>query len=108
MLSIFRLVVGLLFLQHGMQKWFGIPSVNPAYANIQLLTMVGMAGVIEIICGSLVTVRTRYAAFIASGEMAVSYWIYSNRMARGFAPQCAKVSTALLGSTAWSGIYEPK
>jgi len=51
MLSIFRLVVGLLFLQHGMQKWFGIPSVNPAYANIQLLTMVGMAGVIEIICG---------------------------------------------------------
>jgi putative oxidoreductase len=88
MLSIFRIVVGLLFLQHGLQKWFGIPSVNPAYANIQLFSMYGLAGVIEIVCGSLVTVGlfTRYAAFIASGEMAVSYWFWSNRMARGFAP----------------------
>jgi putative oxidoreductase len=88
MLSIFRIVVGLMFLQHGMQKWFGIPAVNPAYANIQLFTMVGMAGALELICGSLVAVGlfTRYAALIASGEMAVSYWIYSNRMARGFAP----------------------
>ena len=87
-LSIFRIVMGLLFLQHGLQKWFGIPAVNPAYANIQLLSMVGMAGVIEIVCGSLIAVGlfTRYAAFIASGEMAVSYWFYANRPARGFAP----------------------
>ena len=50
--------------------------------------MAGIAGVIEIVCGSLVVTGlfTRYAAFIASGEMAVSYWIYSNRVARGFAP----------------------
>ena len=88
MLSIFRIMVGLLFLQHGLQKWFGIPAVNPVYANIQLFTMVGMAGLIEIVCGSLVAVGlfTRYAAFIASGEMAFTYWFWSNRMARGFAP----------------------
>ena len=63
MLSIFRIMVGLLFLEHGLQKWFGVPAVNPAYANIQLFTMVGMAGVIEIVCGSLVAVGlfTRYA-----------------------------------------------
>src|SRR5262249_20164703 len=86
-LSIFRIVVGLMFLQHGLQKWFGIPAVNPAYANIQLFTMVGIAGVIEIICGSLVAIGlfTRYAAFIASGQMAYTYWIFTNRPARGFA-----------------------
>jgi putative oxidoreductase len=88
MLSILRIVVGLMFLQHGMQKWFGIPAVNPAYANIQLISMVGIAGVLEIVCGSLVAIGlfTRYAAFIASGEMAVSYWFWSNRAARSFAP----------------------
>ena len=87
-LSIFRIMIGLLFLQHGLQKWFGIPAVNPVYANIQLFTMVGMAGAIEIVCGTLVTIGlfTRYAAFIASGEMAVSYLFYSNRFARALAP----------------------
>jgi putative oxidoreductase len=88
MLSILRIIVGLMFLQSGLQKWFGIPSVNPAYANIQLISMVGAAGVIEIVCGSLVAIGlfTRFAAFIASGEMAYAYLIYANRMARSFAP----------------------
>jgi putative oxidoreductase len=45
---------GLLILQHGFSKWFGFP--NPAPANIQLLTMVGIAGVIELIAGALLTV----------------------------------------------------
>ena len=88
MLSILRIVVGLLFLQHGLQKWFGIPAANPNFANIQLFSMLGVAGLIEIVCGSLVAVGlfTRYAALIASGEMAVAYLYYANRMARGFAP----------------------
>ena len=87
-LSILRIVAGLLFLQHGLQKWFGIPAANPAYANIQLFTMIGIAGVIEITCGFLVTIGlfTRYAAHIASGEMAVAYFFYAKRLTRGFAP----------------------
>jgi putative oxidoreductase len=87
-LSILRIVVGLLFLQHGLQKWFGIPAPNPNFANIQLLSMVGVAGVIESTCGFLVTVGlfTRYAALIASGEMAVAYLFYANRLARGLTP----------------------
>jgi putative oxidoreductase len=87
-LSIFRIVIGLMFLQHGLQKWFGFPVANPAFANIQLLSMVGIAGLIEIIGSTLVTVGlfTRAAAFIMSGEMAVAYFYAANRPARGFAP----------------------
>ena len=85
-LSILRIVVALLFLQHGLQKWFGIPVPNPAFADIQLLSLIGIAGCIEIIGGALVTVGlfTRYAAFIMSGEMAVAYfWAHAPR---AFAP----------------------
>src|SRR5690349_743420 len=86
MLSIFRIVFGLLFLQHGCQKLFGFPMPQPA--NFQLMSMVGAAGLIEVIGGALVTVGlfTRYAAFIISGQMAYTYFIFVNRMARGFTP----------------------
>jgi len=86
MLSIFRIMFGLLILQHGCQKWFGFPVPGPA--NISLMTMVGWAGVIELIAGGLVTVGlfTRYAAFIISGQMAVAYFYAANRLARGFTP----------------------
>jgi putative oxidoreductase len=85
-LSILRIVVGLVFLQHGLQKWFGIPVAVPALANIQLFSVVGIAGVVEIVSGSLITVGlfTRYAAFFASGEMAVAYFM--SHFPRGFAP----------------------
>ena len=57
-------------------------------ANIKLISMVGIAGLIELIGGALVTVGlyTRAAAFIMSGEMAVAYWYFTNRPARGFMP----------------------
>jgi putative oxidoreductase len=88
MISIFRIVVGLLFLQHGLQKWFGVPVPMANNQTVQLMTMVGVAGVIEIVTGALVAVGlfTRYAALIASGEMAVAYFFYANRLSRGVTP----------------------
>ena len=87
-LSILRIMAGLLFLSSGLQKWFGFPIANPGFAHITLFSMLGLAGLIEIIGGSLVTVGlyTRAAAFIMSGEMAVAYWYYANRPAKGFMP----------------------
>jgi putative oxidoreductase len=87
-LSILRIVVGLLFLQSGLQKWFGFPVANPTFANIQLISMFGIAGIIEIVGSTLLTVGlyARAAAFIMSGEMAVAYWYFANRPARGFMP----------------------
>jgi putative oxidoreductase len=95
-LSLLRIIVGLVFLQHGMVKWFGVPVANPAFANITLMSMVGLAGVIEIVCGSLITVGlfTRYAAFIASGEMAVAYFM--SHFPRGMTPMANQGSLAVL------------
>jgi putative oxidoreductase len=88
MLSILRIVLGLMFLSHGIQKWFAFPTPMPAAANITLFSMIGIAGCIEMIGGALCTVGlfTRIAAFFMSGEMAVAYWFYANRPARGFIP----------------------
>lgn len=84
MLAIFRIMFGLLLLQHGCQKWFGFPMPGPA--NIQLMTMVGIAGVIELIAGPLIIVGlfTRYAAFIVAGYTAVGYWLL--HIPRGWTP----------------------
>ena len=73
-LAILRIVVGLLFLEHGLSKFFGIPVPFPVHP---LPTTLLIAGVIELVGGFLVTIGlfTRLAAFIASGEMAVAYWM---------------------------------
>lgn len=88
MLSILRIMAGLLFLSAGLQKWFAFPVANPAFANISPMSMFGVAGIIEIVGGALITAGflTRVAAFVTSGEMAVAYWYFSNRPARGFMP----------------------
>ena len=76
-LSILRIMTGLLFLQHGLSKVFGFPpSANPR--TYVLMTLVpGLAGLLELIGGVLVTVGlfTRIVAFILSGEMAFAYFM---------------------------------
>ena len=74
LLAILRIVTGLLFLEHGLSKFFGFPVPFPVHP---LPTLLLAAGAIELIAGLLVTVGlfTRLAAFIASGEMAVAYWM---------------------------------
>lgn len=71
---IMRIVVGLLFACHGGQKILGFPPV----AKAMQLDAIGMiAGYIELICGFLVAfgLLTRIAAFLASGMMAVAYFM---------------------------------
>ena len=73
-LAILRIVAGLLFLEHGLSKFFGFPVPFPVHP---LPTLLIAAGAIELIAGLLITIGlfTRLAAFIASGEMAVAYWM---------------------------------
>jgi putative oxidoreductase len=71
-LSILRIVVALLFMQHGVQKYFGFPSAGPP-----MRTLLYVQGVTEIVGGILllVGVYTRVVAFIPAGDMAVAYFV---------------------------------
>jgi putative oxidoreductase len=73
LLAVLRIVAGLLFLEHGLSKFFGFPVPFPMQSLPPLFVA---AGVIECTTGVLVTLGlfTRLAAFIASGEMAIAYW----------------------------------
>ncbi|MGE2715976.1 DoxX family protein [Mycolicibacterium litorale] len=73
LLSLFRIIAGLLFTLHGTAKVFGWPTGEPVPVGTW---PVWWAGIIELVAGLLITVGlfTRIAAFIASGEMAVAYF----------------------------------
>jgi putative oxidoreductase len=72
--ALLRIVTGLLFLEHALSKFFAFPVPFPIHPLPPLLIA---AGAIELVAGILVTLGlfTRLAAFIASGEMAVAYWM---------------------------------
>ena len=74
--SIMRIIVGLLFVSHGSQKILGAPPME-GMGGGALPPIAVVAGWIELICGLLVTVGliTGIAAFIASGEMAVAFFM---------------------------------
>lgn len=67
---------GLLLLQHGTAKILGFPALKQ-FENVQITSMSGMAGVIELIGGALIVIGlfTRPAAFIVSGMCAVAYFM---------------------------------
>jgi putative oxidoreductase len=84
LLAILRIVAGLLFLEHGTSKFFGFPVPFPMPGDLPPILLA--AGVIELVAGILITLGlfTRLAAFIASGEMAVAYFI--GHFPKGFWP----------------------
>ncbi|MBO0766228.1 MAG: DoxX family protein [Hyphomicrobiaceae bacterium] len=84
LLSVLRIMAGLLLLQHGTGKYLGIP-VGPMN-NASPTTMGGAAGVLELIGGVLMILGlfTRPVAFILSGMCAVAYF-YAHAP-RGFFP----------------------
>jgi putative oxidoreductase len=73
-LSILRIVVGLLFLQHGLSKVFNFPAPSPVPSLSGLLIL---AAILETIGAALFLVGafTRIVAFILSGEMAFAYFM---------------------------------
>lgn len=71
-----RIIVGLLFFCHGLQKVFGLlGGVNGAPAPLG--SLIGIAGLIELVAGGLIAIGwlVSLTAFIASGQMAVAYFI---------------------------------
>ena len=110
LLALLRIVTGLLFLEHATSKFFAFPVPFPMQP---LPPMLMAAGVIELVAGVLITIGlfTRLAAFIASGEMAVGYFMM--HFPQGFWPLVNKGEAAILfcfvflylaaaGAGAWS------
>lgn len=85
MLSIFRIMTGLLLFQYGAAKLLKIPVVAP-FDKVQALSLFGVAGMFELVLGGLLILGlfSRIAAFILCGEMAFAYFI--GHFPRGFIP----------------------
>lgn len=73
-LSLLRVVAGLMFVQHGTQKIFGFPA--EARAPFDIMSQMGVGGVLELVGGVLIVLGlfTRPVAFVLSGMMAVAYF----------------------------------
>jgi len=73
-LSLLRIVAGLMFMQHGTQKIFGFPA--EARGPFEFASQMGIGGVLELVGGALIVLGlfTRPVAFILSGMMAVAYF----------------------------------
>ncbi len=89
-LAVLRIVVALLFIEHGTQKLFGFPAMQSfgpppdaagdgaaAGAGGMMMTMMLVAGWLELVGGLAILVGffTRPIAFVLAGEMAVAYWL---------------------------------
>ena len=91
-LSIVRIVVALLFFEHGLSKMIGFPGTQVAPA----LTLHWFSGALEFAGGALLGAGlfTRATAFVVSGEMAFAYFL--SHAPRGFFPQLNGGDAAIL------------
>ena len=92
--SVLRIFAGILFMIHGTMIVIGYPP-SPMKAAT-LASLPGVAGILELVLGALVAIGllTSIAAFIASGEMAVAYFMV--HAPKGFYPQLNQGELAVL------------
>jgi putative oxidoreductase len=84
-LSIFRVITGLLLFQYGVAKLLKFPLV-PTFEKVEPLSLYGVAGMFELVFGGLLIIGlfTRCVAFVLCGEMAFAYFM--GHFPRGFVP----------------------
>ncbi len=94
--ALLRVVSGVAFAFHGVQKMFNVLTERAP----QLGTQIWFGGLIELVCGALIAVGflTPWAAFLASGTMAVAYIQFHWKMQFGaaFFPAVNKGEQALI------------
>jgi putative oxidoreductase len=76
MLSVFRVVAGLVFVSAGTMKLFGYPPSPVPLPPFGLMSEIGIGGALETVGGLAIVlgVLTRPVAFVLAGEMAVAYF----------------------------------
>ena len=85
-LGLLRVMTALLTIEHGTQKYFAFPRSDYFPEAPAILSLMGIAGLIELVGGVLVLIGlfTRPAAFILSGFMAAAYFM--GHASQGFFP----------------------
>jgi putative oxidoreductase len=75
--SVLRIMASFSFITHGTQKLFAVPATMPPREPVELMSLFGLAGTLEVVGGSLILLGlfTRPVAFILSGQMAVAYFM---------------------------------
>jgi putative oxidoreductase len=94
-LSIFRIITGLLMFQFGVAKLLKFPP-GTMFEKVQALSLFGAAGMFELVFGGLLILGlfSRFVAFILCGEMAFAYFI--EHFPRGFIPLLNNGNLAIL------------
>ena len=96
LLSVLRIITGLLFLEHGTTKVLSFPYGADAHTALPLDSLHALSGWLELIGGLLIVLGlfTRVTAFILSGEMAVAYFMAHS--AKSFYPELNHGELAVL------------
>ena len=90
--SLLRVMTGLIFTQHGLQKLFQFPDAGRHPTAFDFFSLSGVGGILETFGGIAFALGffTRPVAFVLSGQMAVAYFLIhfplTFRMERGFFP----------------------
>lgn len=102
--AILRIITGLLFASHGTSKLLGYPPGGMG-GKIAVGSLPWISGVIELICGLLIAAGffASIAAFIASGEMAVAYFMA--HAPHGFHPLQNKGELAVVYCFVWLYVW---
>ncbi|HEX2451891.1 MAG TPA: DoxX family protein [Gemmatimonadales bacterium] len=76
MLSVLRIVAGLIFFSAGTMKLFGFPPMPPGAPPVLPMSQMWIGGVLEVVGGLAIMLGlfTRPVAFVLAGEMAVAYF----------------------------------
>jgi putative oxidoreductase len=72
-----RIMTGLLLLEHGTSKYFKFPLTEYFANGVEVFSLMGLAGALEIIGGLLIIIGlfTRITAFVLAGFMAAAYFM---------------------------------
>jgi putative oxidoreductase len=100
----FRIMFGLTFATHGLQKLFGMfGGVDGKGMTVPLVSLFGLAGVLELGGGLLIALGllTRPVAFVLAGEMAVAYFMGHVAPSGSILPPVNKGEPPVLYCFAW-------